>query len=136
MEITECKPLDPFEKHVFVVPKQEPVPLIKLDDELLKQGEIPKEFLELTFYEELRRKAIFIKNAVPSFYLILKGKLMKDWKTTLTGLVTLLSTIVAYFGFNVPAEVLAGIIAVGTFVGSLFTRDTASAPAPVEPKSK
>ena len=134
MEITECKPLDPFEKHVFVVPKQEPVPLIKLDDELLKQGEIPKEFLELTFYEELRRKAIFIKNAVPSFYLILKGKLMKDWKTTLTGAVGLLATVVGYFGFNFPTEVQISIVSLTVFVIGLFSKDSASAPAPIERK--
>ena len=134
MEITECKPLDPFEKHVFVVPKQEPVPLIKLDDELLKQGEIPKEFLELTFYEELRRKAIFIKNAVPSFYLILKGKLMKDWKTTLTGAVGLLATVVGYFGFNFPTEVQISIVSLTVFVIGLFSKDAASVPAPIERK--
>ena len=134
MEITECKPLDPFEKHVFVVPKQEPVPLIKLDDELLKQGEIPKEFLELTFYEELRRKAIFIKNAVPSFYLILKGKLMKDWKTTLTGAVGLLATVVGYFGFNFPTEVQISIVSLTVFVIGLFSKDSASVPAPIERK--
>ena len=134
MEITECKPLDPFEKHVFVVPKQEPVPLIKLDDELLKQGEIPKEFLELTFYEELRRKAIFIKNAVPSFYLILKGKIMKDWKTTLTGAIGLLATVVGYFGFNFPTEVQISIVSLTVFVIGLFSKDAASVPAPIERK--
>lgn len=134
MDITECKPLDPFEKHVFVVPKQEPVPLIKLDDELLKQGEIPKEFLELTFYEELRRKAIFIKNAVPSFYLILKGKIMKDWRTTLTGALGLIATVVGYFGFDFPVEVQGSIIALTVFVMGLFTRDAASASAPIEKK--
>jgi len=123
MDITECKPLDPFEKHVFVVPKQEPVPLIKLDDELLKQGEIPKEFLELTFYEELRRKAIFIKNAVPNFYLISKGKLMKDWKTTLTGAIGLLATVIGYFGFDFPVEVQGGIITVTVFLIGLFSKD-------------
>lgn len=125
MDITECKPLDPFEKHVFVVPKQEPVPLIKLDEELLKQGEVPKEFLELTFYEELRRKAIFIKNAVPNFYLILKGKIMKDWKTTLTGAVGLLATIVGYFGFDFPVEVQVSIVSVTVFIIGLFSKDSA-----------
>lgn len=132
MEITECKPLDPFDKHVFKVPKQEPVPLIKLDDELLKQGEIPKEFLELTFYEELRRKAIFIKDAVPSFYLILKGKIMKDWRTTLTGAVGLLATVVGYFGFDFPVEVQLGIVTVAMFLIGLFSKD--AAPAPIEQK--
>jgi len=123
MEITECKPLDPFDRHV--VPKQEPVPLIKLDEELLKQGEVPKEFLELTFYEELRRKAIFIKNAVPSFYLILKGKIMKDWRTTLTGAVGLLATIVGYFGFDFPVEVQVSIVSVTVFIIGLFSKDSA-----------
>lgn len=134
MDITKAKPLDPFEKHTFVVPKQEPIPLIKLDDELLKQGEIPKEFLELSWFEETRRKYTFIKNAVPSFYLILKGKIMKDWRTTLTGAITLLATVVGYFGFDVPSEVQVGIVAVGVFIGSLFQRDAASASAPVEKK--
>lgn len=134
MDISKVEPLDPFEKHVFVVPKQEPVPLIKLDDELLKQGEIPKEFLELTFYEELRRKAIFIKNAVPSFYLILKGKLMKDWKTTLTGAIGLLATVVGYFGFNFPTEVQISIVSLTVFIIGLFSRDAASTPAPIEKK--
>lgn len=132
--ISKVEPLDRFEKHVFVVPKQEPVPLIKLDNELLKQGEIPKEFLELTFYEELRRKAIFIKNAVPSFYLILKGKIMKDWRTTLTGAIGLLATVVGYFGFHLPPEVQLGIVSVTVFIISLFSRDAASAPAPIEKK--
>lgn len=124
MDITPVKPLDPFDRHVkFKVPEQVPLEPIVLSDELKKQGEIPKEFLELTWFEEMRRKYIFIKEAVPSFYLILKGKIMKDWKTTLTGAVTLLSTVIAYFGFHVPAEVLAGIIAVGTFIGSFFAKD-------------
>jgi len=125
MDISKVEPLDPFEKHVFVVPKQEPVPLIKLDEELLKQGEVPKEFLELTFYEELRRKAIFIKNAVPSFYLILKGKIMKDWRTTLTGAVGLLATIVGYFGFDFPVEVQVSIVSVTVFIIGLFSKDSA-----------
>lgn len=123
MDISKVEPLDPFEKHVFVVPKQEPVPLIKLDDELLKQGEIPKEFLELTFYEELRRKAIFIKNAVPSFYLILKGKIMKDWKTTLSGVVGAGAVILRMFGVDIPQPVLDGIIAVALFCIGFFSKD-------------
>ena len=46
-----------------------------------------------------------------------------DWKTTVTGLVTALCTILAGFGIIIPAEWLPVIIAIGTITLSYFAKD-------------
>lgn len=59
---------------------------------------------------------------------------MKDWRTTLTGALGLIATVVGYFGFDFPVEIQGSIIALTVFIMGLFTRDAASTPAPIEKK--
>ena len=53
---------------------------------------------------------------------------MTDIKTTVTGAIGGLATIIAAFGFQVPQEVIAGIIAVTLFVMGFFASDAKAAP--------
>lgn len=48
---------------------------------------------------------------------------MKDLKTTVTGLITALATILAYFNIVIPADWIPIIIAVGTIILSYLTAD-------------
>lgn len=56
---------------------------------------------------------------------LIKGaKTMNDWKTTLTGTVTLLAWAAAKFGFDVPTDIQLQIIAIGGWVVTLLARDS------------
>jgi ammonia channel protein AmtB len=48
---------------------------------------------------------------------------MKDWKTTITGLVGGLVGIAAAFGVLIPADVAAGIVAIALFLVAYFAAD-------------
>ena len=52
---------------------------------------------------------------------------INDPKTTITGIVGAAVTLGAAFGFNVPAEVQTGIIAVTLFLIGLFASDAKGA---------
>lgn len=116
MEITECKPLE-IPKQKLTVPEQVPLKPITLDPDLLKQAEVP--FQELSGYEKARMSV----QLVPFIYQILKGKLMKDWKTTLSGVVGAGAVILRMFGVDIPQPVLDGIIAVALFCIGFFSKD-------------
>ena len=62
---------------------------------------------------------------------ILWQKLMADPKTTLTGLITGLAVIIAYFGFDVSPKVQTAIVTLGVFILSIVSRDTKT-PIPPE----
>ena len=49
---------------------------------------------------------------------------MRDPKTTIAGAVTGFAAIVAAFGFQVPSEVVSGIIAIGVFAVSMLAGDS------------
>lgn len=118
MDITPVKPLDPFDRHVkFKVPEQVPLEPIVLDADLLRQAEVP--YQEITTFEKIRMSV----ELVPFYFLYLKGKLMKDWKTTLSGVVGAGAVILRMFGVDIPQPVLDGIIAVALFCIGLFSKD-------------
>ncbi len=48
---------------------------------------------------------------------------MKDWKTTLTPIATLIVAGLAKYGFNVPEELVLGILALGAMIFGYFARD-------------
>lgn len=48
---------------------------------------------------------------------------MKDWKTTLSAVVTGVAWLLAAFGFEVSAEVQNAIVVVGLFVTGLLAKD-------------
>lgn len=48
---------------------------------------------------------------------------MKDWKTTITGIVGLIAILVAKFGVSVSVEVQVAIVTVIVFILSYFSSD-------------
>lgn len=121
MDITKVKPLDPFDKHVFKVPEQTVPDTIKLDAKLLKEAELP--YQELTAFE----KARLLVQLVPFVYQYLKGRFMKDWKTTLSGAIGGVAILLRVFGVDIPQPALDSIIAVALFFIGLFSKDSAKA---------
>lgn len=116
VEITECKPLE-IPKQKLTVPEQVPLKPITLDPDLLKQAEVP--YQELDAYE----KARMLVQLVPFIFLYLKGKLMKDWKTTLSGAIGGIAILLRVFGVDIPQPVLDGVAAVALFCIGLLSRD-------------
>ena len=53
-----------------------------------------------------------------------KGVVMKDLKTTVAGALGGVAAIVSSFGFNMPQEVITGIVAVTVFFIGLFSADS------------
>ncbi len=61
---------------------------------------------------------------IKGLLLIEKLIAMKNWKTTLTGLLTALPTLLNLFGItSIPADVVQGITALGVFVIGLVAKD-------------
>jgi hypothetical protein len=54
-------------------------------------------------------------------------KTMKDPKTTITAIVTLLAVIVGKFGFEVSTEIQLAIVTIGMFFVGLFAKDSLKA---------
>lgn len=48
---------------------------------------------------------------------------MKDWKTTLTPIATLIVAGCARYGLDVPIELVLGILAIGWLIFGYFARD-------------
>lgn len=48
---------------------------------------------------------------------------MKNWKTTLSGIVSIVPIIANLFGMQIPNEVVVGAVAVGSFITGLFAKD-------------
>lgn len=48
---------------------------------------------------------------------------MKDWKTTITGVVTGVVLLLGAFGFHIPQDVQAGIVSIGIFAIGYFAKD-------------
>jgi hypothetical protein len=60
----------------------------------------------------------------PHTFTILRGRIMRNLKTTLTGVVGALASIVAVFGFHVGPEIQTAIVALTVFAIGLFSRDS------------
>lgn len=121
MDISKTEPLNPFKKQTFKVPEQMVPEKIELSKELLKEAELP--YQELTVFE----KARLVVGVVPFVYQYLKGRFMKDWKTTLSGAIGGVAYLLGAFGFNVPQPVLDGIIVTALFFIGLFSKDSPKA---------
>ena len=121
MDISKVEPLNPFKKQIFKVPEQTVPEKIELSKELLKEAELP--YQELTVFE----KARLVVGVVPFVYQYLKGRFMKDWKTTLSGAIGGVAYLLGAFGFSVPQPVLDGIIVTALFFIGLFSKDSPKA---------
>ncbi|CAB4141842.1 hypothetical protein UFOVP422_16 [uncultured Caudovirales phage] len=85
--------------------------------------------MELTTLERLQLTWLQIKTTTtlvvmlaPHILTIGKGRIMKNWKTTVTGIVGALAVLVqSIFGVFVPQE---AVVAVTLFVVSLFAKDS------------
>jgi hypothetical protein len=55
---------------------------------------------------------------------------MTDIKTTVTGFVTAVLTLLSYFGILIPPGLELPIIAVGTFLVAFFAKDSTPTPPP------
>lgn len=63
-------------------------------------------------------------NKLKLILLLIKTINMKNWKTTLTGILTALPTIATYLGIvAIPEPVLQGIGALGIFILGLVSKD-------------
>jgi hypothetical protein len=51
---------------------------------------------------------------------------MNDWKTTLTGLITALASLLSHFGILIPESFQTFIIMIGVFVLGLVAKDAKS----------
>lgn len=73
-------------------------------------------------YEEVKLKTRIVVMITPHVFTIIRGKAMKNWKTTLTGIVGAIAVgAQAIFGVVIPQE---AIIAVTVFLVSLFAEDS------------
>lgn len=131
MEIGTVKPIDPFDRNVK--PNLSEVPL--------KQIEVPKELLDtinkpvdiswldyqLYLLNEKVKKIGTLVKLVPFVYIILKGKIMNNWKTTLSGIIGALAMLLKLLGVEIPPDVLNGVIAIAMFCVGLFAHDAPAA---------
>ena len=52
-----------------------------------------------------------------------KGGVIMDWKTTLTGLVTAIATLLAHFNIMLSPDLQIFIVSAGVFLLGLFAKD-------------
>jgi hypothetical protein len=73
-------------------------------------------------YEEVKLKTRIVVLITPHVFTIIRGKVMKNWKTTVTGIIGAIAVVAqSIFGVVIPQE---AILAVTVFVVSLFASDT------------
>jgi hypothetical protein len=96
--------------------------------------ELPAEFLaeleaqrkrqtELGAGEKFQRAWSLTTKIIPLLFKIIVSFYMKDWKTTVTAIVTAVAAITAQFGFDLGAEVQTIIISVGMCLVGYFAKD-------------
>ena len=74
-----------------------------------------------SFWEVLKKAPDLVGAAIT----IIKGVLMKDWKTTLAGVVAFLVMIAKWFGVEIPVGVSEAVVTICLFIGMFFAKDKA-----------
>lgn len=110
IEITKAKPKPFYPSESFVLKPDKPFELIEVERPI----EPP-----LTTFD----KIILIKDLIPFFYKIIRGDVMKDWKTTLSGAIGGAAVLLSVFGLQIPPEIVGGITAVSVFFIGFFAKD-------------
>jgi hypothetical protein len=97
-------------------------PIAETSGELEKLWQLTTAEKAILTYKDLKLKTLLVIALTPHVFTIIKGRLMKNWKTTITGIVGALAVLAqSIFGIVVPQE---AIIAVTLFVVSLFASDS------------
>jgi hypothetical protein len=111
--------------------RTQPLDITTPRPEFKPQQEVPADaykFIDtsLTLGERLQNIWTITKitvGLIPHGFTILRGKIMGNLKTTLTGIVGGLASILAAFGIAIPNELFEPIIALTVIVVSWFARD-------------
>jgi hypothetical protein len=97
----------------------EPIPEDRTEIEKLQKLTLAERAI-LT-YEEVKLKTRIAILIAPHVFTIIRGKVMKNWKTTVTGIIGAIAVVAqSIFGVVIPQE---AILAVTVFVVSLFASD-------------
>jgi len=97
-------------------------PIPQTSEEIDKLWELTLAERAILTYEEVKLKTRIAIMIAPHVFTIIRGKAMKNWKTTLTGIVGAIAVgAQAIFGVVIPQE---AIIAVTVFLVSLFAEDS------------
>lgn len=98
----------------------EPIP--QTSDEIDKLWELTLAERTQLMIDDAKLKIKIAALLTPHVFTIISGRIMKNWKTTVTGIVGGLAVLAqALFGIVVPQE---AVIAVTLFVVSLFAEDS------------
>ncbi len=98
----------------------EPIPEDR--EELDKVAELTLAERAILTYEEVKLKTRIAILIAPHVFTIIRGKVMKNWKTTVTGIIGAIAVVAqSIFGVVIPQE---AILAVTVFVVSLFASDS------------
>ena len=98
----------------------EPIP--QTSEEIDKLWELTLAERAILTYEEVKLKTRIVVLITPHVLTIIRGKVMKNWKTTVTGIIGAIAVVAqSIFGVVIPQE---AILAVTVFVVSLFASDT------------
>lgn len=109
------EPLTPFDGRYA-----EPIPEDRTEIEKLLKLTLAERAI-LT-YEEVKLKTRIAILIAPHVFTIIRGKVMKNWKTTVTGIIGAIAVVAqSIFGVVIPQE---AILAVTVFVVSLFASDS------------
>jgi len=98
----------------------EPIP--QTSEEMDKLWELTLAERAILTYEEVKLKTRIAIMIAPHVFSIIRGKVMKNWKTTVTGIIGAIAVVAqSIFGVVIPQE---AILAVTVFVVSLFASDS------------